>query len=340
MFNFSPCLRIGALVLCGATQCAGDDALPDAKPVPACQALPLPHNEISLQFHGRELTRYVAPTGQPRPFWYPLAHSSGRSLTRMGHPHDPITHSHHNSVWISHQNVSGTSFWEDKQGANRPRIVQQKVEELWDGGQGCGATVVNDWLAADEVGGGRALLMSERRRFAAQLAQGVDPAAAWWLLVDLEFSAPSDKPVIFGVTAFGIIGVRLAKTMGVNDGGGRILNSEGGLNEPAVFRQPARWVDYSGPLANETTGGVTLMDHPQNPGHPPPFHVRNDGWMGPCLSFTAPLEIKPGSPLRLRYALFCHDSTLDREKIDSRWKEFAASAPVGAGETPKAPLQK
>ena len=36
------------------------------------------------------------------------------SLTRMGHPHDPQSHSHHNSVWISHNSVNGISFWEDR----------------------------------------------------------------------------------------------------------------------------------------------------------------------------------------------------------------------------------
>ena len=29
----------------------------------------------------------------------------------MGHPHDPVGHSHHNSVWIAHESVNGESFW-------------------------------------------------------------------------------------------------------------------------------------------------------------------------------------------------------------------------------------
>ena len=98
--------------------------LPDAKPVPAMQVIPLPHNQAAFQHVGRELTRYhFAPT-QHRPFWYPILGPSGRSHTRMGHPHDPISHSHHNSVWISHNDVGGVSFWAD---TGKGRIVHQRV---------------------------------------------------------------------------------------------------------------------------------------------------------------------------------------------------------------------
>ncbi|MHC4181156.1 MAG: DUF6807 family protein, partial [Planctomycetota bacterium] len=124
-------------------------------------------------------------------------------------------------------------------------------------------------------------------------------------------------------TPFGLIGVRMAKTIGVNDGGGRILNSEGQLNERQVFRKPARWVDYSGPVTNRLRGGITLMDHPSNPGHPTPFHVRNDGWMGACLTLNGPLTIQPDKPLRLRYGLWIHAGILQRVQIHTRWSAFA-----------------
>ena len=38
------------------------------------------------------------------------------ALTRMKHPHDPVTHSHHNSVWFSHQSVGDADFWSDNGG--------------------------------------------------------------------------------------------------------------------------------------------------------------------------------------------------------------------------------
>ncbi|MDZ7620643.1 MAG: DUF6807 family protein, partial [Patescibacteria group bacterium] len=105
----------------------------------------------------------------------------------------------------------------------------------------------------------------------------------------------------------------------------RILNSDGAMGEPAVFRKPARWVDYSGPTAPGATGGISLMDHPANPGHPAPFHVRSDGWMGACLTFTGPITVAPGQPLRLRYGLWMHAGVPTAAEVDGHWKPFSES---------------
>src|SRR4051812_14818495 len=81
--------------------------LPDARPVPLMQVIPLPDAQASIRCDGEELTRdHFGPTLR-RPFLYPVAGPSGRSLTRMGHPHDPEGHSHHNSVWAAHESVNG-----------------------------------------------------------------------------------------------------------------------------------------------------------------------------------------------------------------------------------------
>jgi hypothetical protein len=62
--------------------------------------------------------------------------------------------------------------------------------------------------------------------------------------------------VTLGQTPFGLLGVRMAKSIGVADGGGRILNSEGGVNEVGCFRKAARWVDYSGPVTADVDEGI------------------------------------------------------------------------------------
>jgi hypothetical protein len=116
----------------------------------------------------------------------------------------------------------------------------------------------------------------------------------------------------------------MAKSIGVHDGGGRILNSEGQLNEKAVFRQPARWCDYSGRISNDEDGfaGITLMNHPMNPHNPTAFHVRDDGWMGCCLSLDTPVEVTREKKLRVRYALWVHDGVATQEQSEQHWKLF------------------
>ena len=337
--NFSLWLiRTGSAVLatvaavCSAQ--AADPELPEAKPVPDMQVLPQPYAQASFEHRGRELTRYHFGPDLRRPFWYPLVGPGGRSLTRMNMPYDPgksmtrdkqptdptqpenpLGHSHQTSVWICHKDVNGFDFWRDG-GPIAGQILHQTER---------------DGLEYDEVDGTATLLtrnawndpkgntlMIDRRMATVYSGEG----DSWWLIVDLQFEAPTNSPVTLGKTTFGPLGVRLAKTVSVKEGGGRILNSERLRNEKEVFMKRARWVDYSGPVTHDEAGGITLMDHPQNPAHPAKFHVRDNGWMGVTLTPDAPRVIEPGKPLRLRYALWVHPKAPDAATIERQWQSF------------------
>lgn len=339
--------------------------LPGAKPVPPMQVVPLPYDQASFQYLGRELTRYHFGATLRRPFLYPVAGPEGRSLTRMGHPRDPFGHSHHNSVWISHANVDGVNFWADRGAPPLGQILCQRIEQYEDGDRSAWLIALHVWQNPQ----GKPLLL-ERRRIEVQLQD----SQHWWILIDMQFQPPANHPVTLGPTPFGIIGVRMAKTISVADGGGRLLNSQGQQGEPAIFRKPARWVDYSGPIlplpsvsaanpplgkpqASPTLsqapncpqslpptpspaisakycGGITLMDHPANPPYPTPFHVRADGWMGASLTLAGPITIQPTKPLRLRYALWIHPGLPSKEQIEAQWQTFS-KIPLPPLEPPK-----
>jgi len=108
----------------------------------------------------------------------------------------------------------------------------------------------------------------------------------------------------------------------VKDGGGRIVNSSGLINEKAVFRQPARWVDYSGPVRSGLAG-ITLFDHPSNLQHPQAMHVRDDGWMGAVMTEKGAVTIPRGETVTLRYGLLVHTGALDKNVVEAAWKAFA-----------------
>ena len=326
---------VTAAVVVSATVPAAEPSLPDAKPVPDMQLLPLPYDQASFEHLGRQLTRYHFGPELRRPFWHPIMGPAGRSLTRMNMPSDPgrsITqavqppdpnkpedprgHSHQNSVWISHKNVNGIDFWRDG-GPIAGQIVHQTCREglqYKDGPPAASLLTLNHWNDPE----GKTLMIERRRATVAS-----DESGSWWMIIDLQFEAPPDGLVTLGTTPFGPIGVRMAKTIGVTDGGGRILNSEGQRNESEVFHKPARWVDYSGPITNEHTAGITLMDHPKNPKHPAPFHVRDNGWMGVSLTLDGPVTIMPETPVRLRYGLWVHPDVPDARELDRKWQAFA-----------------
>jgi hypothetical protein len=283
------------------------------RPVPRLQVIPQPYDQAAFVRDDTEVARYHFGPALRRPFVFPVVGPAGRSVTRMGHPRDPQSHSHHNSVWVAHHVVDGVSFWDDR---GRGRIAHQRLDQYQDLGDTSWATAVNHWV---DEGNNNAVLLIERRRTAVQLL----PHNELLLLLDLHLEAPKDKPVTLGKTPFGLVGVRMAKTIGVHDGGGEIRNSGGKSGEKDVFWQPAKWCDYSGPIRDGVLEGATLLDHPANPNHPTVFHVRGDGWMGASLTHTADRTIDPGKPLRLRYGLYVHAGKLAIPDLENRWAEFA-----------------
>jgi lysophospholipase L1-like esterase len=285
-------------------------ALRDPKPVPRVQAVPQPRDEVSFECAGRELVRLHHGGDLRRPFLYPVVGPAGVSLTRLGHPHDPVSHSHHNSVWLSHALVNGVDFWGDKGG----RITDAVVTRLTDGDDAAAVELKAVWRAPD----GAEQCRETRTITVVPLA-----GREWLLVVDAALEAGAGD-VAFGDTAFGLIGVRMRKSIGVKDGGGTIRNSAGGVDEAGCFRKPARWVDYSGPATPDAIEGVTLFDHPDNPGHPVAFHVRDDGWMGACLSHGRPIDLPRGDRLAVRYGLWVHAGLPAADAIEARWREFAA----------------
>jgi len=328
--DFLRLLFVASVVTCSITSAAEEPALPanrgqplpalDPKPVPPMQVEPMPHFEARFLRGDRELTRYHFSPADRRPFLFPLVGPSGLSLSRMGHPYDPIGHSHHNSFWISHHIVNGVNFWGDR-GPKLGKIVPQVIEQLDDTDESAWLIAVNHWIADDT----QDLLLIERRRVEVRPL----PADEFLTVIDLEFTV-KDKPTTFEQTPFGLVAVRVRKSMTVHDGGGQIRNSEGGFNEkgPAgdrvggAFRLPAKWCDYSGPTKSKSIEGVTLFDHPSNPNHPTVFHVRDDGWMGAALTFDKPITVEPDKKLRLRYGLWVHNGAPDHAVIDAKWNAF------------------
>jgi len=304
-------------------------------PLPPLQVYPQPYDQAAFVFvpNQMELVRFHFGPTLFRPFLYPVRSPSGWELTRMGHPHDPVSHSHHNSVWMSHADVNKSDFWSDR---TQARIVCRRVVEYGErpASPDPGGSSPAAWLRAEiewvsELG---TPLLKEQRSITVRFLSGgekawIDPASAlssgYLVIIDSSFTPATETPVTFGETPFGLIGVRMTKTIGVRDGGGRLLNSEGGINEKAVFRLPARWMDYSGPVTLSKHAGITLFDHPGNPGFPNPFHVRDDGWMGICLTLNRPITLEKGATLSLRYGLWCHDDTPNREQIESVFAAFA-----------------
>ena len=283
------------------------------EPFPRVQAIPIQDDGVSFRVDDREVMRYNAGHGMFRPYIFPVIGPSGRYVTRMGHPHDPRGHRHHYSLWVAHNAVAGLDFWSDKPEAGKQ--VHREILAIEDGPDSAAICVRIAWVNPE----GRELLSEQRTYRLTELGNGER-------MIEIHLAlTPVEGRVTFGPTPFGLAAVRVAKTMTVNDGGGKIENSAGAIGEKEIFWKPAEWCDYSGQAAPGEINGVALMSHPSNPGHPCDWHVRSDGWMGACFSREREYVLEPKQTLTLRYALYMHRGDAHEAKVAQRYAGFAAS---------------
>ncbi len=267
---------------------------------PRIQLTPGPRDRLTFEVDGRERLTYYYGADLPRPFLYPLVGPAGRSLTRLGHPRDPHGHRHHRGIWTGHHQVNAGDWWTE----NGNRIRCERLLEIVDG-PFARLAARHQWVDS----GGQAVLREQWSVTYHEL-----PDAEALIEIHLRYECPA-APVTFGKTPFGFLGLRVAKTMSVEFGDGRILNSEGAVNEKELLWKPARWVDYSGPVLQGRTNGITVMDATDNPRHPTCWHVRDDGWIGASFCYDAPYPLEREKPLELRYGLYVHDGPANPAKI-------------------------
>ncbi len=298
---------------------------------PRCEVTPVADQQVVFSIDGVEKTRWHFGNNYPRPFFYPFNGPSGETLTRMGHPGAP-DHDHHQSIWFAHNKVDGLDFW----GNGHQSEIRQKQWLCFQDGSSEGImAVLLGWYAAD----GRELMEQ-------QVVAGIMPvedgqsnggskhAAEHGLEIQFTLRpAAGIDAVALDKTNFGFLAVRVAKGISAAFGNGELNNSEGAVGESECFAKPARWMDYSGPVAARQPGsegerqarseGITFFDHPSNPRYPTHWHVRNDGWMGAAYGLQEAHRLTAAEPLTLRYFLFAHREGYDAIKAQRVADQFA-----------------
>lgn len=309
-------IRVAAGLLIG---CLMDLATAQELQIERCEVLPLADHQVSFRIDGVEKLRWHYGQQYPRPFFFPFNGPSGVSLTRMGHP-GAQNHDHHRSVWFAHHSVNGTDFWSDSTAA---RIRQKFWFRYRDGDEAAIMAAQLGWFDADNIEILEqdvvvALLPLPNNEHAVEFQITLRPPKG-------RSEATLDK------TNFGILAVRVSKTLSAYFGGGQLSDSEGNITEKNIFGKQARWVDYSGPVVvgsnkhrHVVSEGITYFDHPDNPRYPSYWHVRKDGWMGASYGMQAEQKIDQQNPLVLRYLLHAHSKAYEQTHAEQIQQEFVA----------------
>jgi hypothetical protein len=292
--------------------------------LPRCKIEPQPESQFSFSIDDREITRWHFSSEAPCPFFYPLIGPSGARLTRMGHPGAP-NHDHHRSLWFGHADLLGIDFWSD---GKPSRIRQKQWYAIEDASDFARIGLMLQWLDGHDP---QPLLkhdvVATIRPHSSNFSEG------WSLELQSDFSTQADG-IEFRQSNFGILGLRLAKSLSVFFGGGEITGQSGKHGESDLFGQPNRWMDYSGPshlnsLGVEQTEGVTIINHCDNPDSPCKWHVRSDGWIGPSLSRDRNVLLHSNKPLTVRYLLDVHPGGISSSRVTELADRFDHSQPYG-----------
>ncbi len=280
---------------------------------------------VDVYVDGQLMTRYLKKSGA-KPILFPLIGPTGKEMTR-GYPMRPVgpkekkDHVHHRSLWFTHGDVNGISFWHENE--NHGTIEHRKFLEVH-GGKTGKIVATNDWIAPD---GKR--VCQDRRTFVFH----AEPKRRWF---DVEIVVTaSDGEVVFGDTKEGSFGVRVAGSMRAElPDGGTIINSRGVKNKEAWGKQ-AEWVDYYGPVQGETVG-LAILNHPSSFRFPTYWHVRTYGLFaanpfGLHHFLRDPKadgshRLKPGESFTLRYRVVLHVGDEKEGGIPEMYRAYAAGS--------------
>lgn len=279
---------------------------------------------VTVNIDGKLFTRYLIKSGA-KPIFWPVIGPTGKEMTRGypmrdAGPDELSDHIHHRSFWFTHGDVNGVDFWSETKGHGN--IIHKEFVRVE--GKGKQAVIVtrNDWIGPDGK-----KHCEDLRTF----TFGGDADTRW---VDAEITVKATAGrVKFGDTKEGCFGVRIAGSMKVkkSKNGGKIVNSHGHTDKEA-WGKASPWVDYVGPVQDETLG-IAILNHPSSFRYPTYWHVRTYGL------FTAnPFglhnfkgddkldgshTLRPGESFTLRYRVIFHKGNTEQANIAAAFAKYA-----------------
>jgi hypothetical protein len=313
--------RLVPAALC--TLCVGSflALTPDAPAAEVTAEVSEKTDRVTVKIDGNLFAEYLTRSGT-KPIVWPIIGPTGKPMTRswpMGEKGsvEMADHVHQRSFWFTHGDVNGTDFWAEE-GKPVGTIKHREFVQV-QGGPEAVVITQNDWIAAD----GKRVCEDERT-----LTFGTDGENRY-IDFDITIKAP-DGPVTFGDTKEGSFGIRMAATLQPDSKlGGRLVNSEGKTNADA-WGKPAKWVDYSGPIDNETVG-IALMNHPGSFRYPTHWHARTYG-----LCSANPFGLKEfdpssqggsytiaqGESITLRYRMWMHKGDTEQANVAEAFEAY------------------
>ena len=298
--------------------------------------------DVTMQVRGRTIATYRATPAPNRPFlrelWTP---GFGIQVLRDS----PFDHRHHHGMMFA-LSVDGRDFWCDTPTGAIGRQVPKPLEDVQLGGAADTSRVTFtqplDWTAPDGT-----VPLHERRTITAFAdpkidapktpIPGADPNKINVTLLTWRsiLSVPGSKPVKLGGSDFSGLGTRFVVSM---DGKGKFFNSEGhesstpGPDGQAIDNKrvtQSKWCAYTATADNRLVT-IAMFHHPKNPTHYfCHLHILNGfAFLTGALGVDQkPIEVKPGTPLDLRFGIALWDGEVDKDRVEAVYQKWVELEP-------------
>jgi hypothetical protein len=330
MFNT---LRVSSLTLLAVTlflPCCGISA---KEPTTARVVVDIDEDAGDLTLTVDEETAFVYRFGPivDLPHFDPFNSPGGRAMTvKITDPYP-----HHRSFWVAEERVqlegqpgpaniysSLYSGVTDKKKSNWPVApYQRRVVHV----EFSGLRTKGDTAEFDEKlvwKNGEVRLLDELRHYRVRALDNGE------YLLDFSFQLRAtygDVTIKRDVSHYAIPYIRMNDTFNVQHGGGKIVNSEGGENQPGTNNQFATWVDYSAPLEGQRgSEGLACFIHPsKKPPHP--WLTRDYGTWGPRGPegfHNATFTIAKGEGYEQRVGLLVHNGDAETGNVAKRYRAY------------------
>lgn len=303
----SPFARIAAACVLGSLM------LFQATSVKAEVVLRAEKETVDVSIDGKPFMTFHRSAKWPKPYFSPVRAADGTVLTRA--IDNPKDHPHHKGIWLAVDEVNKVKFW-----AEKGKIVNTAINIEKAKGNPAVMSVVNEWRGetkTPEVVEKTKISIFDNRM----------------ITYDITFHAAA-QDAVFEDTKEGLFGFRMVDELREVETG-KVLNADGKKGTAECWGQPSKWVDYTGEI-NGKKYGITIFDHPKN-FRPSRYHVRNYGLFSVSpfgekayskgANPSAPLTLKKGAEVRLRYGMYLHSGGPDAAQVPQTYEQFVKSMP-------------
>lgn len=290
--------------------------------------------KIDVFIDGKLFTSYIyANPILRKPVLFPIYTASEQRVTRgfplATNPGERTDHPHHHGLWFNHGVVNKVDFWNSavvskKSSGRYGRINHIKVINIQPGAVGT-LEVEKHWRSdVDE------LLIKEHTRYVFSGEENFRGLAHITTLTAI------DADVLFEDSKEGLFAIRVRRELELGDDpitSGRYRNSRGLTGYPEVWGKRAEWMELAGEVEGEPVS-ISILDHPDNPNHPPHWMARDYGLfaVNPLGSavYTNGKEqfnfnLKRGESVTFKnQLLITNGSNPEADSLEFRYNDFAA----------------